>query len=169
MRITKSMVESIVEKEATKKFYESKAKVEKDLNEEVEREVVKSLVEKVPQDLIDRGYIKTCSSVKVSFGDKREYFEMGNSYPSKVFDYRFEINTTKKISTLRDKRDKLLDEETKFRSGLKRVLTSFSSHQALVANLPELKEYFADVESAKTMALIPVEQIKEVRSQLVKR
>lgn len=170
MKITIAMRNSILQKELTKKFHDDLAKAEKDLIEEVEKELVKT-IKKIPKELIDERYVRVESTVEIEIeGERRsKSIEVYNSYPITWDSYSHKMKPTAKIKSLLAKEKALKDARDKFKADLRRILDGFNTHKNLVANVPEFQEYFTNLETAQSMAIIPYEQIKEVRKQLAKR
>lgn len=176
MRITRTIVENIVKAETTKKFYDLKNEMDKELSEACLRLVGKMDHPKIPQDLIDNHYVRTSSTASYSYDDpgystykqKQVSIEMSKSFPISVFKSSFNLEYKGEIKKLNEKKLKLLQDEKDFRSKLDRTLSSFSTHTALVAQIPELKHHFKDAELSKTRAVIPIEQITNLRAQLAK-
>jgi chemotaxis regulatin CheY-phosphate phosphatase CheZ len=170
MRITQSMRDSILEKELRAKFDEKLSKAETAVVQEVEKEVVKMIPKNIPQDMINERYIRVSNDAKIYIEGKNkyEYIDCHNSYPIQWTSSYHEVKMTKAIEKAMKARDELKEDKEKFRQKLKYVLNSFTTHKSLILNVPEFSQYFANEETAKSMAVVPVEQIKELRKALAR-
>lgn len=171
MRITQSMARSIAATETRKKFDQLKKDAETSLNKMVEDEVKEKYTFKVPQSYIDDGLIRTCCEAKIKFKEDDRYgegFTLDSSYPIKALEDCFRVKKNKKLEAAFNLKEKLDDDSDKFEDDLLRIINSFTTHTNLLIHLPELKDHFVDADLAKSMALVPVEQINAIRKQIVR-
>jgi len=175
MRLTNAQRDQVITKEANNKFDAIIKKQKEKLLSVIEKYVKKALVnKKLPQELINEGYIRTTDQVSVKFRDKpegyqrttysdRETFSMNEHLPLKThasFSFDATIDMQKEMDAL----IKLRSDKKEFTAKLKTILYSLSNDKQIEEHLPELKKYFK--KETKTMAMIPIEQINSMREML---
>lgn len=171
MKLTIGIRDGIINQEVRNKFHDKEFEAENKFNKAVEDEVIKKIKKSkvdVPQNLIDLGFVYTSNTAKIKGLDDSRYgfyHDLGNYYPITRSDGSFRLETTAKITKAYANLKKVRDEECKFRKELRSILYSFTTDTQVVKHLPELKSYFTDSIST---AIIPIEQINNMRKQLKK-
>lgn len=171
MRITKSIAESISKTEKLKKFDPVIEKNKQALILEAEKIIKAQNTVKIPQNLIDEGFVRTCSRFSLvveqeSVYGRTKYFDLHGSYPVTVFKDNFNVKFEGRIKELYEKYKKSINEGADFETNLRRTILSFTTSVSLLKHIPELKEYFKD--ESKPMALVPIDQINNIRKILRK-
>lgn len=186
MRLTNQIKDNIVNQETSRIF----SKKETDLIQKLVNlceDRVKSSIPNIPEDLVKAGYFCTSNKVKVSgvgltkegstslkgnrltvrLEDNCTYTYLQNYYPIPRYNSYFCIDDVREINrtilALYELRHKIYE----FKKKIYAALNSVSTSKQLIDLLPELKGYVSDEKSAK--ALIPSEQIKDLRSILRKK
>ena len=171
MRLTNSKRDLIISEETTKRFHDKLLVAEKVYKDEIEKEVKKTIPNKITQDLVDGGWIRVEDDVKIEGLDKIDGFyyckQIGNYYPIRKNTYNHEIKPTKALEKKIMAYVKLVEEESQFMKKLRSALYCFTTAKQAVENIPELAEHFKDEQRAK--AVIPVEEIKAVRKMLKRK
>ncbi len=165
----------IVRAESNKKFYDKLSKAEKLLGEEVEKLSMKTRPKWYTEEVKNSQMVQTTKYAEVYWDgcendddydqyDKCVNFEAFNYHPSKYGrSLRFEASKT--LISRRKKVLQIINERDDFEQKLHRVLRSVNTDKKLVEHLPELSEY-AEIGPKIGTALMPMEQIKEVRDML---
>lgn len=163
MNLTISSRNSILDQECRNKFHDKISKAKDQFIDELENEIKKD-IPKIPQDLIDSGYIKMSCSVRVyNLTSHREYFNLKNSYPCTNYE-NFDIQEpSAKIKKAYSSWQKTETDKGEFRKKLSRALYCFNTTKQLGENIPELAKYVAE---NKNKDLIPLDLIKEIRREL---
>jgi hypothetical protein len=186
MRLTKQIKENIVRQETSRIFTDKENSILLKLITLCE-DRVKSSIPSIPENLIEAGYFSTSNKVKISgmkitkkgstslrgnrfnvrIDDNRTYVHLQNYYPIPRYNSYFCIDDVREIKrtilALNELRCRIYD----FNKKLNTALNSVNTSKQLIDLLPELKDYVSDEKSVK--ALIPVEQIKDLRSILRKK
>lgn len=172
-RISMSVADSIAKQEATKKFdpkiNEAEQEFRRLLTEKVKKKnPVPASVQKVVDS--EPGWIRHENSIRVYGIDGNEgnykYLELSETVPVTIHG-SLTVEVTEDLKKKYAKWNGLIKEKCEFKREIERVLLGLGTPKRVVEQIPELKKYFEN-ELAKSTALVPVEQIKKVRSQLAK-
>jgi hypothetical protein len=186
MRITNQIRDNIVNQETSRIF----SKKETDLIQKLVNlceDRVKSSIPNIPENLIKAGYFCTSNKVQVSgveltkegstslrgnritvrLESSRTYIYLQNYYPIPRHYSYFCIDSVREIHKIILALHELRHRIHGFKQKIHTALNSVSTSKQLIDLLPELKDYVSDEKSAK--ALIPSEQIKDLRSILRKK
>jgi hypothetical protein len=188
MRLTNQIRDNIVNQETSRIF----SKKETDLIQKLINlceDKVKSTLPNIPKGLIEAGYFCTSNKVKVKTSGVRmikkgstslkenrqtirldgggDYVYLQNYYPIPKYNNYFCIDGVRDINgiilALYELRHKIYE----FKKKMYTALGSVNTSKQLIDLLPELKGYVSDEKSSK--ALIPSEQIKDLRSIIRKK
>lgn len=172
-RLTNSIREGIIENEVKKKFYDKITKAESDLKMSIDAAIAKTVPKWITEEIETSGYINVQSAFKAERGDlNREahdqirWAEIDNYYP--CTGYHHKLVVSKSMENKAEKLAKLNTEQNEFRRKLQTIVYSFTTAKLLLENVPEFKDYFKDAENKSKNALVPTEEIKAVRKELVK-
>jgi len=167
MRISKAIIEAIVEKESYKKFNKRKMEIDKTYSKTINDAAEKKWgALKIP-DALDM-YIQKSSQITIKFGSNdTEYFTTKKAYPKKPNDYRPSLAADDDIRVARKNLQDLEEERGVFEKDLTSCLYNFSSSKKLIEAMPELAKHFSDIVPTGK-AMVAVEKINQVRKELVR-
>jgi hypothetical protein len=171
-RISMSVADSISRQEAAKKFDEKINEAEhsfkKLLTEKVKKKnPVPAIVTRMNEE--EPGWLRHESNIPVygiDGGTNYNYFDLTESVPVKIHGH-LSVDVTEDLKGKHAKWKDLIKAKCEFKREVERVILGLGTPKRVVESIPELKKYFEN-ELAKSTALVPVEQIKKVRSQLAK-
>lgn len=170
-RISREMAESIAVRESNKKYDEKITEAEQSLKKLLTDKVKKKypVPEIIMKAIKETGWIRHESSVKCNLGGERwtaRTWEMTESWPVEIHN-TLTLDPTEDIKNKYQKLENLKEERTKFKREVQEVILGLGTPKRVLEQVPELKPYFENM-LVKSTALVPIEQIKKVRSQLVK-
>lgn len=166
-RLSNATREYIVSSESGDKFYDKLKDLTIKMHAEVNKIIVKSLPVWITDEIKDSGFMNTKSGFTISdedLNDKIPFGHVDTHYPIKSNTYCHKITASKTLEKYILKHHGLSVEEGQFKQKLGQTLNAFTTDKQVVENIPELSSYF-DLEK-KTSAIIPYDQIKEVREML---
>jgi hypothetical protein len=167
MRISRAVIETIVERESYKKFNKRKVDAEKAYSKAVNEAAEKKWGSlKIPDSL--EVYIQKGSHITIKFShNDSEYVTTKKAYPKKPNDYRPTLEATDEIKAARKSKQDLIAEEGAFEKDLTSCLYNFSSSKKLIEAMPELAKHFDEiVPTGKAMGA--VEKINQIRKELAR-
>lgn len=183
MRLTNATRDNISVKEVSKKFDKQLEKIKTEFQTELLL-LAKAKIEniKFPSHLFDDGYLLRSAQTEITFSEEFKKEHMVNRYSTTVREYDLDeplivkpheglhkIKANKKLETLYLKRKNLEEERRKFSTDLRDILYCYNTDKQLVEAIPECSIYFEDEKAVKTStALVPIDQIKSIRKQLVR-
>ena len=174
MRITKQIIETIIQRETEKKF----GKQERELAHSIHADLTKLVEKSLPAFddwLTSEGWVRT--SNKVEFATVSNVrtclsptmvrkMRLSDPLPIPFTKYAHSISDVpKRVLNKIKKFSEMHDQKMSFERSLKMSLTAFNTSKKLLEHLPELKDYFKE---EKQLSLLPVEDIKAIREQLVR-
>ena len=167
MRISRVIIETIVERESHKKFNKRTAEAEKAYSKAVNEAAEKKWGSlKIPDSL--EAYIQKNSHICVKFnGNDTDYLTTKKAYPKKPNDYRPTLEANDEIKAARKAKQDLGTEQGAFEKDLTSCLYNFSSSKKLIEAMPELAKHFDEIVPTGK-AMVAVEKINQVRKELAR-
>lgn len=176
MKLTMDMRKAVEEKETRRLFHDKVNAAKNAAIKAIEDELSKT-AKVFPEELITEGWIATSDSVYLSGARLDEdtnhrssgysqHVQINKRFPRRVHQGNFNVQTTKEINEAWDAYLQLKEERRQFKRKITQVLNAFTTVKKLVAHVPELEIYFKDELTAKTMAVVPMDKINELRKTL---
>lgn len=169
MRLTVAMINHIVEKEEERIYKKKTSELESQIVKLIEAQVKKD-APYVPKELMDGRYIRVSSLID---WEKQHNYGQGlprrlvSSYPCPISVSGFIPRESDALKQAIVALKSLNAEKSKFASNLRRIIETNRSDKKLLEVIPELKQYLlGDIH--QSTALVPMGQIKEVRSTIIK-
>lgn len=173
MRLSQYLKDNILKEEIRLNFEAKENAAQTKLSEAIEAQLKIEIAEsgiKVPKALIDGGYIKMCGDVEYRIDDVLFRVQLSNTYPLKVYAYKHRImHVTKAILYAHENKVYVQKDKSDFCLALRKVLAAFSTDAQLIKAIPELSYHFKKDGNSMSQALVPIEQINAIRSQLAPR
>ena len=174
MKLTISLRQEIASKESNKRFKDKISEARTVFNQSLILEVKKIYgpeIAMVPKSLIADQWIRTTYSIRVKGKqediDSHTSFVVAEALPIKCNAIYYMIEATDKIiENYRNVRSLEIERDA-FKQDLLDLLHNFYTSKPLLEVLPELAEYFKEDKKDNTKALVPIELINRVKSQLL--
>ena len=175
IRLTNAKRDYILDQEETKKFYDKEKLLKDELLASINKSLQKDLPKWITPEIEESGYLKKHGTFSLrtpmDWVDRASSLLKEHHVRSKIkttphSDWSALLNYSKTVENKALKYQALLDEQKKFWRDLSKVLNSFTNSKSLLEHVPELKGYFKD--EMTSVALIPLEDIKAIRKELVK-
>ncbi len=167
----------LIGSESKKKFHDKLTKAEKAFGDELDKLCKKTHPSWLTDEIKNSGMLKTTNSVDVyglnSDGpdycdsDETVWFRTYNQHPIKGYG-NLKIEASKTLINKRAKVVAIEKEQNEFEAKLRKVLYSVNTDKKLTEHLPELSDYI-QTSSGHVAALIPVGEIKEMKTLLAKK
>ena len=168
-RLTNSKRDSIADTETKLKFHDGETKLEKLFKDELDKLAKKTVPKCITDEVLATGYVNTSSNVTIEGMElgynRRKLKSIDNYYPTHRHQ-SLQVVASTTLKNLLAKITKLEEKKYKYRSELQQVLYSYNNSKKLLVAIPELKNHFQD--AVASQALVPIDQIKEVRKSLVR-
>lgn len=167
-RITNGERDNIITSESNRLFYDRRKELKLQIATLLTELVKKTVPKWCTQERIDSGYIHTRNDV--SFSNYPDMYRRELQYKFKIDSYlpcaayEHKVPFSQELIDLWEKLKDLEKEDDTFRSQLRQILYSYNTSKELIEAMPELEKYFES--AVNTMAVIPYEQIKQVREKL---